>query len=325
MRSDHEGLQTDVGGADGGTMQETASTNQHDPVAVGTTRIRPRVARLVAMLTVALAAVLLPTATPAAAASNDDTRMWELINQARGANGRGGLQYDAAASAVAATWTDHQAATNTLAHNPNLRANIETYVTTQWQRLGENVGYVSNTGSINDVQTLHNAFMNSSGHRANVLGDYNRVGISHKRSGGRVWVTVVFLKGPNLDNPTPDPISNPPADWFTVKTANLSGSNLTPLEGDFDGDGKGDVFWYQAGSTQDSFWWGTSGGQPQVTVQNVRGTYKPFVGDFDGNGKDDIFWYAAGTAMDYFWYFTGRGHLHQRQPPGERDLQALRR
>lgn len=41
--------------------------------------------------------------------------------------------------------------------------------------------------------------MNSSGHRANILGDFNRAGVGAARSAdGRLWTTVVFIKGPSL-------------------------------------------------------------------------------------------------------------------------------
>ena len=87
---------------------------------------------------------------------------------------------------------------NQLQHNPNLQAEVERYVTTAWQRIGENVGVGYS------VSSLHDAFMNSSGHRANILGDFNRVGVGvvHEAS-GRIWVTVVFIKGPALAPPAP--------------------------------------------------------------------------------------------------------------------------
>lgn len=77
-------------------------------------------------------------------------------------------------------------------HNPNL-GQVTGPV---WSKLGENVG-VGGT-----VQTLHQAFMNSPGHKANVLGaDYTHVGIGAQRNNGVLWVTFVFMEAsvPNLE------------------------------------------------------------------------------------------------------------------------------
>ena len=56
-----------------------------------------------------------------------------------------------------------------MSHDPNLVANVARVVP-DWRRVGENVGVGY------DVTQLHNAFMGSSGHRANIMGDYNQVG-----------------------------------------------------------------------------------------------------------------------------------------------------
>ena len=59
---------------------------------------------------------------------------------------------------------------------------------TGWDRMGENVGRGQTPSS------LHEAFMNSSGHRANILGDYNYVGIGTGTKDGYLYVTVIFMK-----------------------------------------------------------------------------------------------------------------------------------
>ncbi len=69
-------------------------------------------------------------------------------------------------------------------HSPSLGG-----VTGVWQALGENVGMGV------DLNGLHNAFMNSSSHRANILGDYNYVGVGVRTDEAGVhWVTVIFMK-----------------------------------------------------------------------------------------------------------------------------------
>lgn len=60
----------------------------------------------------------------------------------------------------------------------------------KWQRAGENVGM---GGS---VESLHTALMNSPGHRANILGDYNYVGLGVVHTSGKMYVTQFFAKTP---------------------------------------------------------------------------------------------------------------------------------
>jgi len=89
-------------------------------------------------------------------------------------------------------------------HNPNL-ANV----TSGWSALAENVGVGP------DVARLHDAFMDSAGHKKNILGNYNYVGIGVVReTETKIWVTVVFMRGPDglVDPPAePPPTTQPPA------------------------------------------------------------------------------------------------------------------
>ena len=154
--------------------------------------------RPVALLAaVALAAALLLSvggSSPAVAAPGG----WlSRINGYRAQHGLGPLQEDPATSVVAQTWTERMATTNTLAHNPLLSQQV----TTPWTRLGENVGYGA------DEASLFQAFVNSSGHRANLLGSYNAVGIGQVLSGGRLWTTHVFLLTSAVLQPPPPPTS----------------------------------------------------------------------------------------------------------------------
>ena len=75
-------------------------------------------------------------------------------------------------------------------------------------------------------------------------------------------------------------------------------NSLTPIDGDFNNDGRGDIFWYGPGSEPDSIWWGQTTMAdfvaPHATTQSVSGTYEPTSGDFNGDGYDDIYWFAFG-------------------------------
>jgi hypothetical protein len=152
--------------------------------------LRP-ICRSLVVLLIAGLVPLIGASRADAGPAEQEVALYQLANQARGQAGLGGLTRDPAADSVARGWSTQMAQANTLSHNPGLASTISAYVTNQWTRLGENVGVGY------DAQGLHNAFMNSSGHRANILGDYNRVGIGAVYGGdGRLWVTVVFIKGP---------------------------------------------------------------------------------------------------------------------------------
>ena len=100
-------------------------------------------------------------------------------------------------------------------------------------------------------------------------------------------------------------------------TQQLTSTNMpVPVKGDFDGDGRDDVFWYVAGSGTDYLWSGkvrddTSGttiaDRFAVSTLPISGVYTPIVGDFNGDDRDDILWYSPGSGPDSIWYFTGRG------------------
>lgn len=108
----------------------------------------------------------------------------DLINderRQRGLNALKGywdLQDDARSHSVVMENGDH------LHHNPNLSS---VTVPGYWQSLGENVGVGPS------VESLHRAFMNSEGHRRNILGDWTHIGIGVRRP-DKMWVTVVFMR-----------------------------------------------------------------------------------------------------------------------------------
>ncbi len=86
-------------------------------------------------------------------------------------------------------------------------------VTGVWLKLGENVGMGV------DLNALHGAFMNSSSHRGNILGDYNYVGVGVKTDASGVsWVTVVFMKAaPGLNGGTTTTTTQPPVTTTTTQ------------------------------------------------------------------------------------------------------------
>ena len=93
---------------------------------------------------------------------------------------------------VARKWSDNMAAAGGISHNPQLANQVEG----DWTRLGENVGYSSRTDTSGEefVRRLDAAFWASPGHKANVVGDYNQVGVGVRMTGHTMWVTVQFMK-----------------------------------------------------------------------------------------------------------------------------------
>src|SRR5581483_7376187 len=145
-------------------------------------------------------------ASPAGAANpGAEGQFLSLLNGSRAQAGLAPLADDAGLTSIARTWTDHLAAAGTLSHNPSLAVEVPS----DWLRYGENVGMGG------DVPSIETAFMNSPEHRANILGDYNTVGIGvDVTPAGEMFVTVDFLKVPNAVAAAAAPTctnSNPPS------------------------------------------------------------------------------------------------------------------
>jgi len=119
---------------------------------------------------------------PASASGPNTSSILSAVNSSRANAGRRPLSLRSDLSAVAYNWSQHMASTGTLAHNPSLTRQV-----THWRWVGENVGYGP------DWRSVETAFMNSPGHRSNILDrDYTQIGIGVVVKNGRVWVTQVF-------------------------------------------------------------------------------------------------------------------------------------
>lgn len=142
---------------------------------------------------------VLGSAGPASAAG--EGTILSLVNQARAANGLGPLALNPAISAVSAAWANQMAANGAMTHNPDYAAQMPG----GWSRVAENVanGYSS-------PEAVHEGWMNSSGHRANILGDYTDIGIAFVSANGTTWAVENFGKyGASV--PPPAPPAAPPA------------------------------------------------------------------------------------------------------------------
>lgn len=158
-----------------------------------------RLRRVVASAIVLLLSVLGALVTAPAASAAEEGTIHSLVNHSRAAAGLGGLTLNGALSQVALAWANQMAAAGVLSHNPS----YSTQIPGGWGLCGENVaqGYPN-------ASSVHQGWMNSSGHRANVLGDYTDIGIAHIAAGGTTWSVEVFAK---YGASAPAPVAAAPA------------------------------------------------------------------------------------------------------------------
>ena len=138
------------------------------------------------MVASALSAVALigPAATPASAHVGTDPRVTEFlmaltINGLRAQHGLAPLHFDGALSDSARSWSGSMAGRGSLAHSGF----------TGYAASAENVGAGAHPPTIMDY------FLASAPHRANILGNYTRMGLGVVVDrNGTVWVTQRFVR-----------------------------------------------------------------------------------------------------------------------------------
>ena len=160
------------------TEDRDMTTQTPSPALTDRRRVtRTRVAWLAALVAVVVMAL--------GACSPEEDRATELVNQSRNYVGLGSLPTNIDLYLKAQGWSNQLANAQQLYHS-NL-ADGNGY---NWARLGENVGYGYS------LEQVHDAFMNSAGHRANILDSgFNRIGVGVTRDGGgRYWVVQEFMQ-----------------------------------------------------------------------------------------------------------------------------------
>ena len=124
--------------------------------------------------------------TDATVASKRD-RILSLLNQTRRSHGLPAFRLNLALSKEAQSHSRVMANRNRLFHTTNLWSCVRAYSPSTW---GENVGYA---GSLIRIRTL---WMQSSGHRANIMNPrFRRIGIGVVKARGVFWVTTIFYGG----------------------------------------------------------------------------------------------------------------------------------
>lgn len=116
-----------------------------------------------------------------------EARLVALMNQARTSRGIPRLVVVPGATDVARRWAAVQLARQTLMHNPDYKNQIAAAGSAGWRTMGENVGVSG------DVDSLFQAYMDSPGHRANILNRaYRFLGIG--------WVEAANSRGYNTQS-----------------------------------------------------------------------------------------------------------------------------
>ncbi len=129
------------------------------------------------------------------------------INASRAAEGLAPLSLDDGLRSHARNHTQDMMDANQIYHSTS--DELKAAAGTGWTKVGENVGRGGTPSS------LHQAFMNSPGHYANIVGDYNWVGVGTGTKDGTLYVTVLFMKkgstAPTTTTQAPTTTQPPPA------------------------------------------------------------------------------------------------------------------
>jgi uncharacterized protein YkwD len=111
--------------------------------------------------------------------------MARLINDARAQYGRRSLRLSQSLSDVARKHSRTMRAAGRIFHTHDLAGALSSY---SWDIAGENVGRGPS------ITGLHKAFMNSPGHRDNVLyRKFRRMGVGAVWRDGTCFITIIFM------------------------------------------------------------------------------------------------------------------------------------
>ena len=138
----------------------------------------------------ALLAIVLLAIAAAGCMPADAKTFLDRTNSLRSSHGVRALKENDTLTKKAEAWAQHMASTGRLEHS-TLSSGLSSL---NWKSLGENVGYSSPTS--NTLLTIHNLFVNSAPHRANLLNSkFTHMGVGvAKDSRGRIWVAEVFAQ-----------------------------------------------------------------------------------------------------------------------------------
>ena len=182
--------------------------------------------RWLSILTV-LSLLMMGLGTVAFADASTEDMFLGQINASRAAAGKPPLAVDGNLRSYARSHSQFMADGNcppksdgspaSICHSTS--AQLQAAAGSGWSALGENVGR-------GNKDSLHETFMNSSGHRSNILGDYNYVGIGTVFANNSTYVTVVFMKKGSTQ--ASSPTTTTPKPKATTTTTSTTTTTLPP-------------------------------------------------------------------------------------------------
>jgi uncharacterized protein YkwD len=212
--------------------------------AADTTSPLARTARRVAAITLVLLAALGAFAAPAHAQKSRpadpaaaEAEFVRYLNEARASRGLAPLQVHPNLTRDARAWSGVMAQRNQMVHTTSLAEDTARSLP-NWARAGENIGKGW------EVRELHDAFVASPVHWANIIGDYHYVGVGVVYTSDRTWVTFRFAKvqGSEVAGTSTRPVVSPAIATGQVRRLYLAFFKREP-------DAAGSNFWVSKVST----------------------------------------------------------------------------
>ena len=117
----------------------------------------------------------------------NQTKMVSLVNASRSSAGRGGVSANQAATNKAQAWAAHMSRTGVVEHTGGGHR-MDTSGLPRWCSVGENVA------KARSIENAHDLWMRSAGHKANIMGNFNRVGTGVVRKGNVVYAVQIFYR-----------------------------------------------------------------------------------------------------------------------------------
>lgn len=131
-----------------------------------------------------ITSLLVPTGAASADPASDEHAFVASINRLRADKGLTPLKVDAELTSIARRWAGRMADANAISHN----AGFSGQVTSNWRKLGENVGRGPN------VADLMQAFIDSPTHYANLVdAEFAHVGVGVVERNGELWTAHQFM------------------------------------------------------------------------------------------------------------------------------------
>lgn len=142
-----------------------------------------------------------PTVAPSQTSGDFRTQVEQFVleetNAARAQNGLGALTNDSLAASIARGHSQDMLSKNYFSHTNQSGCNAGCRLTNGgyvWRSYGENIHWMSgyNLSARDSAKKIVNDWMNSPGHRANILGNFKYAGVGIAVEGSKIYSTTVY-------------------------------------------------------------------------------------------------------------------------------------